>query len=865
MGGKLESMSLGKTYRAEDHEPSIYRLWEESGVFALKGGGQPFVVAMPPPNANADIHIGYALDSYIKDVLIRWRRIRGQPVLLIPGADHAGFETWAVYEKHLEASGKSRFDFERNELYRGVYDFVIKNMTNMKDQVKRLGISCDFGEFTFSLDDKIVKRSYRTFKEMWSRGLIYRGKRLINFCVQHGTGFSDFEVSHREVAGKLYFIRYPLTDGSGSITIATTRPETLLGDVAVAVHPADKRYRGLEGKQLELPLTGRKIPLISDEAVIADFGSGALKITPGHDFVDFEIGERAGLQAIEIIDQKGRITDQAPAEFVGLSVTEARQRVLQRLKEAGCLEKEEAYRHQVGHCYKCGTALEPLLTSQWFVKMQPLAQAAIAELEKGGLKFHPPSKLDELIAYLGQLKDWNISRQIVWGIPIPVFQNQDEPDDWIFDERVDRESLRLDGKVYRRDSDVFDTWWSSGQWPFAAVDWPQRDGLYPNALMETGVDILRPWVSRMILLGFFVTGKLPFETVYLHGMVVDEKGIKMSKSKGNVVNPMAVIKEYGADALRIALCCQLAPAAEQKFNREKALLGRNFCNKLWNIGRFVQEATSGAPEAEPEYASAIDQWIWRRFLETKRVIDSNLENYRLAAAWETLAAFIWHDLADWYLESCKWRLNRPFLRYLFLNCLRLSHPFAPFLSESLYQQLYPTDSAGVLAGEGWPRAWPSSLKAEAEAAQHFEHIRQLIARTRQLLPFELRKDARLMLKSATVLDDGLKELCQRLAGVTAVEEVSQARPGDLPAYRQAGYKAWIRLDPQLLAGHLRKLEKEAAGLASLGQKLRGRLDNANYLAKAPAELIEESRRQLSELEDKKAALEGEIANFRQAL
>ena len=858
---------MGKTYQAGEHEPSIRRLWEESGVFALKEGGRPFVAAMPPPNANADLHLGYALDSCIKDVLIRWRRLRGQPVLLLPGADHAGFETWAVYEKHLEASGKSRFDFERADLYRGVYDFVIENMEKMKGQIKRLGISCDFGEFTFSLDDKIVKRSYSTFKEMWARGLIYRGKRLINFCVQHGTSFSDFEVSHRELAGKLYFIRYPFADGDGAITIATTRPETLLGDVAVAVNPADKRYRGLEGRQLELPLTGRQIPLISDEAVIADFGSGALKITPGHDFVDFEIGQRAGLEPIEIIDQQGRITDRAPAEFIGLDVAAGRARVLKRLKEEGYLEKEEAYRHQVGHCYKCGTVLEPLLTSQWFVKMQPLAQAAIAELKKGGIRFHPPSKLDELITYLGQLKDWNISRQIVWGIPIPVFQNRDDPDDWIFDERVERDSLSLNGKTYQRDSDVFDTWWSSGQWPFAAVDWPERKRLYPNTLMETGVDILRPWVSRMILLSLFVTGELPFRVVYLHGMVVDERSIKMSKSRGNVVNPLQVIEEYGADALRIALCCQLTPAADQKFSRERILLGRNFCNKLWNIGRFVQEMTGGTPEAEPKYASVVDQWIWQRFLEAKQSVDDSLESYRLAAAWEALAAFVWHDLADWYLESCKWRLNRPFLRCLFLNCLRLAHPFAPFLSESLYQQLYRAqmNEVEVLADKDWPKAWPAGLKPAPAGVEHFENIRQLIARTRQLLPFKLRKDARLVFRDLAVLDNGLKELCQRLAGVAGIEAAGRSSAGALPVCQQAGYEAWIRLDSQLLASHLRKLEKEAAEQASLGHKLRARLDNADYLAKAPAELIEDSHRQLEELASRRAALENEIANFRQAL
>ena len=863
-------MNLDKAYRPQEHEAEIYRRWEEAGTFALdetKTDQKPFVVALPPPNANADIHLGYALDVSLKDVLARWHRLRGRPVLVIPGADHAGFETWIVYERHLNDQGKSRFDFERNDLYRQVYDFVVKNMGNMKDQIRRLGASCDWQEFNFTLDKKIVDRSYETFRAMWSQDLIYREKRLVNFCVHHGTGFSDFEVQHKEVMGKLYYIRYPLADdASQTVIIATTRPETLLGDVAVAVNPEDGRYASFINRKLKLPLTERTIPVIADEEVVADFGSGALKITPGHDFVDFEIGRRAKLKPIEIIDKKGLITGQAPAEFTGLTVAEARKRVLQRLKEEGHLEKTEDYRHQVGHCYKCGTVLEPLLASQWFVRMQPLAQAAITELRKGKIKFYPQSKLQELITYLGQLKDWNISRQIVWGISIPVFQNQDNPSDWIFDQRVDKEILTKDGKTYRRDPDVFDTWWSSGQWPFATVDWPERPALYPNSLMETGVDILKPWVSRMIVLGLFVTGKLPFETVYLHGMITDGKGVKMSKSKGNAVNPLTMIDQYGADALRIGLCCQVAPAQNQKFGTEKIVLGRNFCNKLWNIGRFLQNnpLVEGTADDSPSLQSPADIWIWNRFLKAKESADADLTDYQIATAWDTMYAFVWNDLADWYLETCKWRLNRPFLQFLFAQCLRLLHPFAPFLTENLFQQL-GDGGKNLLINSAWTD-WPAGLASpDAAKVEHFERLKDLISKTRQLLPYELRKRGQLLVRNPALFDDDLNSLCQQLAGVDNMEMSERAETGTLPVSQTEGYEAWIRLDPQLLKDQLRKLETEAEELDRLGKALDKRLKNSDYLAKAPRHLVEESEQQQKDLRLKKAVLAEEISRFRTAL
>ena len=864
-------MKLSKTYQPQDYEQAIYRQWEEAGAFRLEQqDAENFVTILPPPNANADLHVGYALDSQLKDILARWRRLQGRNVLLLPGADHAGFETWAVYEKYLNSQGKSRFDFEREELYRQVYDFVIENKNKMKDQIRRLGISCDWQQFTFTLDDKIVRQSYQTFKEMWQADLIYRGRRLVNYCVAHDTGFSDFEVSFKEVDGQLYFIKYPFLDSEEEhLVVATTRPETLLGDVAVAVNPEDDRYRRFEGRSLKLPVADRRIPLISHPQVLSDFGSGAVKITPGHDFLDFEIGQSAGLEPLSVIGRDGRMAGDIPDEFKGLTVAEARQLMLKCLKEGDYLLETRAYSHQVGHCYKCETILEPLLGEQWFVRMQPLAQAAIKRLKDGAIKFYPAGKCQELINYLNQLQDWNISRQIAWGIPIPVFQNENDTQDWIFDERVDQKTIEVNGQKYRRDPDVFDTWWSSGQWPFATVDW-QNAQVYPQTLMETGVDILRPWVSRMILLSLLMTKQIPFETVYLHGMVVDDKGAKMSKSKGNVVNPMEMIDEYSSDALRLSLCTQLAPAQPQKFNRTKLVAGRNFCNKLWNIGRYVQavggDEASGRlrPADDLQLQTVFDHWIWQRFLQAKQKTDEALEDYQLASAWQNIVGFIWNDLADWYLEVSKENPNKTFLNHLYLNSLRLVHPFAPFVSEALYQTLNPDQNQPPLIKNVWPDDL-DDLKADGIQAGQFEAIRQTIVKIRQLLPTDLRPQSRLILENPAWLEEDLEKIWVKLTGVNEIKITDQGEPRGILVSQAAKKRAWLILEKDLIKTRLDHLNQELTQLQEQQSRLGQRLQNRAYLDKAPAHLIEETKRQSQRLESELENLRAIISEFQKAL
>ena len=860
---------LDKTYQPKNYEESIYRQWESSGAFRLKQkSNNNFVVVLPPPNANADLHVGYALDAQLKDVIARWRRLQAYNVLLLPGADHAGFETWAVYEKHLNAQGKSRFDFNREELYQQVYDFVIENKNKMQNQIRSLGISCDWQRFTFSLDDKIVKQSYATFKQMWQADLIYRGHRLVNYCVNHGTGFSDFEVNFQTVSGHLYFIKYPLSDSNQSITIATTRPETLLGDVAVAVNPSDQRYQKLVGQFLTLPIANRRIPLISHPQVLSDFGSGAVKITPGHDFLDFEIGQSANLNPLTVIDKQGKMTGDIPEQFKGLLVKEARQLIVQTLKTDGYLIKTETYQHQVGHCYKCASILEPLLAKQWFVRMQPLAQKAVEQLKSGAIKFYPASKLDELIKYLNQLQDWNISRQIAWGIPIPVFQNQAEPDDWIFDERVEQKELVIKDQTYRRDPDVFDTWWSSGQWPFATLNW-QDPQVYPQALMETGVDILRPWVSRMILLGLLMTKKVPFKTVYLHGMVVDNQGAKMSKSKGNVINPMEMIEKYSSDALRLSLCTQLAAAQPQRFNQTKLIAGRNFCNKLWNIGRYLQTLTDNQTEqhlvlkAPVQLKTSADNWIWHQFLQTKQTTDVSLADYQFTNAWQQIFSFIWNDLADWYLEISKHQANPDFFNYLYINCLRLVHPFAPFVSEALYQALNPNPAQPLLIESLWPTNL-EDLKADQTKVETFSQIQQVITKIRQLLPLNLQIQAQLILENPNWLKGDLKALWQ-LINLKQLSLARASHQSGIAVNQIEGKQAWLVLEPSLIKSHLVNLNQELIQLQKRQAQLRQRLSNPDYSNKAPQHLVAETKQQIIDTKLQFQALQQTVKDFKQAL
>ena len=835
-------MQLAKQYIPNDYEPNIYALWETSGALEPTGVGKPYSIIMPPPNANGNLHIGHALDMNLKDILIRYHRMKGDDAVFIPGADHAGFETWVVYERELTKQGKSRFDFSRDQLYSQVWNFVQEKRGNMELQLRALGVSASWKHLTFTLDDKVINTVYDTFKKMWDDNLVYRGERIVNYCTKHQTSFADIEVEHKNEKGKLWKIAYPTLDKIGEIIIATTRPETMLGDVAVAVHPDDERYKKLVGTRILLPIVDKEIPIIADEYVDMSYGTGAVKITPAHDPNDFEIAKRHDLPLESIISPEGKMIN-VPAQFLGLTPVEARARVLEALEALELRRGETEIEHAVGHCYRCGSVIEPMIKEQWFIKTQSLAQPAIDALKKEEITFYPASKRKELIAYLEQLKDWNISRQIPWGIPIPAFVNENDPKDWIFDTRTNEQSVVVNGTTYIREEDTFDTWFSSGQWPYIVTDYLTDGDLanyFPTDMMETGMDIMRAWVSRMIMLSLYRTGKLPFKEVYLHGMVNDEHNQKMSKSKGNVINPMELVAEFGSDATRMGLISGRAPAQSQAFNRGSVIAARNFCNKLWNIARFV-EAQIGdnhqIVDLEPQ--TPADHWIIRQLNDAANNIAVRLEQYRFSEASETVYHTIWDDVADWYIESSKTAINRPLLSWVLATSLRIAHPFAPFVTETIWQTLNYTD--GILMRE----AWPTPEKFDPIAAEQFEQLKLLVAEGRWVIA-ELpgNKKYRLLYGNDSLIADN-QDTIKHLMRLEAIEHTDQPRGLRLAA---ANREAWLDIDSETLYQHQENLEMR---LAEARQKLAGlkkRLENPTYVEKAPAHLVEETREQLAEQE-----------------
>jgi len=833
-------MNLPKAYDPNKYEPTIYAMWETNDAFAPKGQGDPYSIVMPPPNANGNLHIGHALSFQLEDLLVRYHRMKGKDAVLIPGADHAGFETWVVYERELLKQGKSRFDFSREQLYSQVWNFVDQQRSNMELQLRALGVGASWNDLVFTLDEKVVKTAYKTFKTLWDEGSVYRGERIVNYCTVHQTSFADIEVDHLMEKGTLWKIAYPSLDKITEIVVATTRPETMFGDTAIAVHPDDERYKALIGTRVLLPLTDREIPIIADEYVDPAFGTGAVKITPAHDPNDFEVGERHQLPRLQVIDFDGTMMN-VPPQFAGLKVEDARKKVLAALEAEELRRGETHVERNVGHCYKCGSVIEPMIKDQWFISMKPLAARAKEALEAGEITFTPASKKAAIMQYLDGIRDWNLSRQIPWGIPIPAFQSEADPNDWIYDERTDQEHIVVNGTTYRRETDTFDTWFSSGQWPFIATDYLENGRLsrfYPNSVMETGADILYQWVARMIMLGLKVTDQVPFKHVYLHGLVLDEHGQKMSKSKGNVINPMEIIASYGSDALRLGVISSRSAGQDQAFATSKVVAGRNFCNKLWNMARFVEDKLGeGYRPVVPEPQSPADHWIIRELQHTAETIDTQLENYRFAEAAETIYHTIWSSVADWFIESSKQTTNHAVMASVLDTCLKLAHPFAPFVTETIWQTLSWHDDLLV------HQAWPTATAYNEIAAAEFDQLQKLITEIRFVVA-ELpgnRKYTVLYENDALITDNSA--FIQRMAKLKEVVPTDQPRGLHLAP---TGREVWVDIDEETLYEHRNNLEIRLAEAHDLIKTLKARLDNENYIKKAPPSLVEESKTRLNE-------------------
>ena len=680
-------------YDHKKYEADIYKLWEESNAFEPKGKGKPFTIIMPPPNANNPLHIGHARFIAIEDVLIRYHRMKGEPTLWLPGSDHAGIETQFVFEKKLRETDKSRFDYDRETLYKMIWDYVQDNTGVMETQLRQLGASCDWSRFKFTLDPEIVRVVYGTFKKLADDELVYRGERIVSYCPRCGTAYSQLEVDSVEREDSLYYLDY------GTVTIATTRPETIFADVAVAVNPKDKKYLNLDGKTAKIPLINREVPVITDNLVDKHFGTGALKITPAHDATDFEIGLAHKLPLISVIDEKGRMTS-TPEKYIGMKAEAAREEVVKDLEAAGKLIKIEKIKHVVATCYRDHGLLEPTVSKQWFIKVASLTKMVLLAIKNKEVRFAARKYEKIAIYWLKNLKDWNVSRQIVWGIRIPAWRCEKCLEWTITDGPAPSECTSCHNNKLTQDTDTFDTWFSSGQWPFATLRTTKKDDFekfYPTSVMETGYDILPFWVIRMLMLGIYVTGKVPFENVLLHGLVRDKEGQKISKSKGNVINPIEMADKYGADALRMGILWGALVENDVALSEENINGQRKFANKVWNASRFVLnhlEDKKISGEKENELKSGLR--------ETIKEITKRLEKMNSSEAAGIIYDWFWHEYCDKYIELAKEGLvsKRVMVEALKTN-LKLLHPFMPFVTEAIWKEMGNKD---LLISSSWPKA-----------------------------------------------------------------------------------------------------------------------------------------------------------------
>ena len=708
--------NLPKTYNPKTVEKRWYDYWLEKGYFAPAEDltREPFSIVMPPPNVTGSLHLGHALDNTLQDILTRWRRMQGYSVLWLPGTDHAGIATQARVEESLAQQGISRHDLGREAFLEKVWEWKHTYGSTISNQLKMLGASCDWSRERFTMDEGCSRAVREVFVMLFEKGLIYRGDYIINWCPRCHTTISDIEVEHIESEGNLYYIKYPLQDGEGFLTVATTRPETMLGDTGVAVNPTDERYREYIGKNLILPILGRVIPVVADDFVDQEFGTGAVKVTPAHDPNDFEMGMRHDLPSVNVINQDGTMSDEA-GPYRGLDRYECRRRIVEDLREQGYLLKVEDHSHAVGHCYRCQTVIEPMISKQWFVKMKPLAEPAIKRVLEGDIVFVPSRFTKIYINWLENIRDWCISRQLWWGHRIPVWYC--ECGEMICSREDPEVCPSCSSSALTQDPDVLDTWFSSALWPFSTMGWPEdtRDlaRFYPTSVLVTGRDIIFFWVARMIFAGLEFMKEVPFYDVMIHGLILDGQGRKMSKSLGNGIDPIEVIEQYGADTLRFSLITGTTPGNDVRFYMDKVENTRNFANKVWNASRFVimnMEDYERIKLVDSDFELA-DNWILHRLSVTNREVTRLLEQYELGEAARTLYDFIWDDFCDWYVELVKPRLYRPekprerkvaqnILVLVLKDILKMLHPFMPFITEEIFQHL-PQPTASIMI-EPWP-------------------------------------------------------------------------------------------------------------------------------------------------------------------
>jgi len=876
---------LNKNYDPHAFESRIYADWMEKGYFKAEvdKNKTPFCVVMPPPNVTGVLHMGHALDETLQDILIRWKRMSGYSALWLPGTDHAAIATEAKIVAAMAEEGLTKEMLGREKFMERAWQWKEQYGGRIIEQLKKLGSSCDWDRERFTMDEGCNKAVKEVFVRYYEEGLIYRGERMINWCPHCRTSLSDAEVTFEEQAGHFWHLRYPLADGSGYLELATTRPETLLGDTAVAVNPNDDRYRHLVGKMLILPLVGREIPVVADDYVDMEFGTGVVKITPAHDPNDFEVGQRHDLPILNVMTDDAKITDEYPA-YAGMDRYEARKKIVADLEAGGFLVKVEDHSHNVGTCYRCGKTVEPRISTQWFVKMKPLAQPAIDAVKNGETRFVPERFEKIYFHWLENIRDWCISRQIWWGHQIPAFYCDDCGEMIVTKE--DSAVCPKCGKPMRQDPDTLDTWFSSALWPFSTLGWPDQtedlDYFYPTSTLVTGYDIIPFWVMRMMFSGIACTGKAPFDTVLIHGLVRDAQGRKMSKSLGNGIDPLQVIDEYGADALRMTLVSGNAPGNDMRFSTDKIERSRNFCNKIWNATRYVIMNMESADLTVAPGAPALeDKWILSKLNRTIASVTASLEKYELGIAVDALYSFFWNDFCDWYIEMTKERLRNGnptekataihTLRTVLVDALKLLHPFMPFITEELFGAIQETEPS-IMISE-WPK-FSDERCFEAEE-KSVECMMECIRKIRELrvsmnVPASKKTSLLVSCENQTAYDSicSSKLFFARLANAPSADDVQvqmgkeNIPDGMVPAIA-TGVTIFIPLGELVdIKKEIERLEGERTRIESEIARVNGMLSNPNFCNKAPAQKVEAEREKLVGYEAKYQDVNEQIAKLK---
>jgi valyl-tRNA synthetase len=873
-----DTEEMPKAYEPGRVEQKWYQFWMDKGYFTpeIDPDKKPFVIIMPPPNITGEIHMGHAITAALEDIMIRWHRMKGEPTLWLPGVDHAAIAAQVVVERQLAAEGTDRHQFGREKFLERMREWVDNCRHTITHQHMRLGVSCDWTRERYTMDEGPSRAVRTTFKRLYDKGLIYRGERIINWCPRCATALSDLEIDHKDLNGHLYYVNYPLAGNTGQfITVATTRPETIVGDTAVAVNPDDDRFKKMVGKKVILPAVNREIPIVADGAVDSAFGTGAVKITPAHDPVDFEVAQRQGLPLVNILNTDVTMNENA-GPYQGMDRYDARKAILADLERDGLLVKIEDHIHAVGHCQRCRTVVEPIASLQWFVKIEPLAAPAIAAVKDGRIRILPERFTKVYLNWMENIRDWCISRQLWWGHRIPVWYCRN-CNGIIVAVETPTACSKCGSTNIEQDEDVLDTWFSSGLWPHSTLGWPEDTEdlryFYPTSVMETGYDILFFWVARMIMMGIENTGEIPFDIVYLHGLIRDEKGEKMSKTRGNVVDPLGLMEQYGTDALRFALLMGTSPGNDSRLSPEKMEAGRNFANKLWNATRFVVRNLDSGDTAgyiRRDTLTPEDRWILSRLNRTAATVTRLIDDFQFGEAQRQIHDFLWGEFCDWYIEFAKIRLTSgsqsssplKVLVHVLEKSLRLLHPYMPFLTEELWQNLkqrlgWPeTDSIMVTA---YPEADDSMTDpaAEAEIEAIIEIIRsirnvraQYKVESKRWIEVKIHTDPSLQRTIASYIES-VKTLARAnpvtfLAGEPREETVDSSLV--LPLTQAT---VVIPMASMLdLEAEKKRVQKETAQVEAEVGRLESRLQDQAFLTRAPAAVIEKERQKLYTLNDK---------------